>query len=105
MKPEIRRPGSESRPKPEARDSAPRLVGPPDPPAPKLELRPQPVGWCAPGAASPFCFFIWAEGGEPLNISTNAPASSSLPEREDGDTRTHARTIGALREAYHFTER
>ena len=39
-----------------------------------------------------------------LNHSTNAPTDLPQPARVAGDTRTHTRVRGPLRESFHFTE-
>ena len=56
------------------------------------------------GDASGFYFSTWTRGGSLLRASTNAPAGLELPVRNGKDTRTHIRSRGELREAYHFTE-
>ncbi len=56
------------------------------------------------GGTNDFYFTIWARGGAELKRSTNCPAGVPLPERVSGDTRTHTRMRGDLREAYLFTE-
>ena len=51
-----------------------------------------------------FYYTVWSRDGTLLRRSTNAPAEVPFPDRS-GDPLTHTRIRGALREAYHFTER
>jgi len=51
-----------------------------------------------------FYYAVWFRDGSLLKSSTNAPAEIPFPERS-GDSLTHTRIRGSVREAYHFTER
>jgi heavy metal sensor kinase len=51
-----------------------------------------------------FYFSVWSRGGTPMKNSANAPADVPRPDGGEADTRPHARTRGAFREVFHFTE-
>jgi heavy metal sensor kinase len=51
-----------------------------------------------------FYYAVWSRSGALLQRSTNAPPGVSFPDRL-GDSLIHIRVRGAVREAFHFTER
>jgi heavy metal sensor kinase len=53
---------------------------------------------------SGFYYAVWTWDGGLLKKSNNAAGVVPLPNRIPRDTRTHMRTRGNLREAFHFTE-
>lgn len=51
-----------------------------------------------------FYYAVWAPDGTLLKRSTNAPAELHFPGPPGPDTSIQTRSLGSLREAYHFTE-
>lgn len=78
---------------------SPREMGP-------REFRPSPevVRLFDEAETNGFYFAVWSRTGAPLRISSNAPPDIPFPERR-GDSLTHLRMRGTVREAFHFTER
>jgi len=52
-----------------------------------------------------FYFAVWSRDGDLLKTSSTPPVAIPYPKGNYGDTRTHLRTRGSFREAFHFTER
>jgi two-component system OmpR family sensor kinase len=51
-----------------------------------------------------FYYLVWARGGLPIKVATNAPAGLARPLRDFTGTRIQVRTREAYREAFQFTE-
>lgn len=85
----------------------PPMGPPPDAPGFRREVRLSAVvqsQFASTNDGGHFCV-IWSRSGELLQKSEAAPEGVPFPEASGGDTETHFRMRGSLREAYHFTER
>jgi two-component system, OmpR family, sensor kinase len=70
----------------------------------EIKLSAEVAGLFDEGRTNGFYFAIWSSDGVLLKRSANAPATVPLPAHLGGDTRTHTRMRGGLREAFQFTE-